>query len=132
VVSWQSQKQRVVAMLSYEVEYIAATTASCQGVWLGRLLEEIRGEGVDTITLKIDNMSVIQLSRNLVFHERSKHIDTRYHYIRQCIEEGRVQVAAVNINDQLADILTKSLGCDQFVELRTKIGIVNTQEVIKA
>jgi hypothetical protein len=119
-------------MLSYEVEYIAATTASCQGVWLGRLLEEIRGEGVDTITLKIDNMSVIQLSRNLVFHERSKHIDTRYHYIRQCIEEGRVQVAAVNINDQLADILTKSLGCDQFVELRTKIGIVNTQEVIKA
>jgi hypothetical protein len=122
----------VVAMLSYEVEYIAATTASCQGVWLGRLLEEIRGEGVDTITLKIDNMSVIQLSRNLVFHERSKHIDTRYHYIRQCIEEGRVQVAAVNINDQLADILTKSLGCDQFVELRTKIGIVNTQEVIKA
>jgi hypothetical protein len=132
VVSWQSQKQRVVAMLSCEVEYIAATTASCQGVWLGRLLEEIRGEGVDTITLKIDNMSVIQLSRNLVFHERSKHIDTRYHYIRQCIEEGRVQVAAVNINDQLADILTKSLGCDQFVELRTKIGIVNTQEVIKA
>jgi hypothetical protein len=122
----------VVALLSYEAKYIAAATASCQGVWLGRLLVEIRGEGVDTITLKIDNMSAIQLSRNHVFHERSKHIDTRYHYIRQCIEEGSVQVAPVNTNDQLADILAKSLGRDRFIELRTKIGIVNTQEVIKA
>jgi hypothetical protein len=99
----------VVALLSCEAKYIAAATASCQGVWLGRLLVEIRGEGVDTITLKIDNMSAIQLSRNHVFHERSKHIDTRYHYIRQCIEEGSVQVAPVNTNDQLADILAKSL-----------------------
>jgi hypothetical protein len=132
VVSWQSQKHRVVALSSCEAEYIATATASCQGVWLGRLLAEIRGEDVDTVTLKIDNMSAIQLSRNPVFHERSKHIDTRYHYIRQCIEEGRVQVEAVNTNDQLADILMKSLGRDRFVELRTKIGIVNTQEVIKA
>jgi hypothetical protein len=107
VVSWQSQKHRVVALLSCEAEYIATATASCQGVWLGRLLAEIRGEDVDTVTLKIDNMSAIQLSRNPVFHERSKHIDTRYHYIRQCIEEGRVQVEAVNTNDQLADILMK-------------------------
>jgi hypothetical protein len=80
----------------------------------------------------IDNMFAIQLSRNPVLHERSKHIDTRYHYIRQCIEEGRMQVEAVNTNVQLADILMKSLGCDPFVELRTKIGIINTQEVIKA
>jgi hypothetical protein len=68
----------------------------------------------------IDNMFAIQLSRNPVLHERSKHIDTRYHYIRQCIEEGRMQVEAVNTNVQLADILMKSLG------------IINTQEVIKA
>jgi hypothetical protein len=80
----------------------------------------------------IDNMFAIQLSRNPVLHERSKHIDTRYHYIRQCIEEGRMQVEAVNTNVQLADILMKSLGHDPFVELRTKIGIINTQEVIKA
>jgi hypothetical protein len=131
-VSWQSQKQRVVVLSSYEAEYIAGVIASCQGVLLGRLLAEIRGEDIDTVTLKINNMSTIQLSRNHVFHERSKHIDTRYHYIRQCIEEGRVQVEAVNTNDQLADILMKSLGRDRFVELRTKIGIINTHEVIKA
>jgi hypothetical protein len=135
MVSWQSQKQRVVALSSCEAEYIAAATTSCQGVWLGRLLAEIlaeiRGEDIDTVTLKIDNMSAIQLSRNPVFHEQSKHIGTRYHYIRQCIEEGRVQVEAVNTNDQLADILTKSLRRNRLVELTTKIGIVNTQEVIK-
>jgi hypothetical protein len=122
----------VVVLSSCKVEYIAVATASCQGVWLGRLLAEIRGEDTDTVTLKIDNMSAIQLSRNPIFHERSKHIDTRYHYIRQCIEEGRVQVEVVKTNDQLADILMKSLGRDRFVELRTKIDIVNTREVIKA
>jgi hypothetical protein len=88
----------VVALLSYEAEYIAAATASCQGVWLVRLLVEIRGEGINTITLKIDSMSTIQLSRNHVLLEHSKHIDITYHYIRQCIEEGRMEVEAASTN----------------------------------
>jgi hypothetical protein len=75
VVSWQSQKQRVVALSSCEAEYIATVTALCQGMWLGCLFAEIRGEEIDSVTLKID-----------------KHIDTRYHYIRHYIDEGRVQV----------------------------------------
>ena len=59
-----------------------------------------------------------------MFHDRSKHIDTRYHYIRDCIEQGMVSVDHVGIDDQLADILTKSLGIIKFVELRTKLGVV--------
>jgi hypothetical protein len=81
VITWQPQKQKVVALSSCEAEYIAAATTSCQGVWLSRLLAELRGKDVDTITLKIDNQSAIQLSKNLVFHDRSKHIDVNYHYI---------------------------------------------------
>jgi hypothetical protein len=71
-ITWQSQKQKVVALSSCEAEYIAAATASCQGIWLARLLAELKGEKPSTITLKIDNQSAIQLSKNPVFHDRSK------------------------------------------------------------
>ena len=81
IITWQSQKQKAVALSSCEAEYIAGATASCQGVWLARLLAEVRGEEAGTITLKIDNQSAIQLSKNTVFHDRSKHIDVKYHYI---------------------------------------------------
>ena len=132
IITWQSQKQKAVALSSCKAEYIAAVTASCQGVWLARLLAELKGEEADAVTLKIDNQSAIQLSKNLVFHDRSKHIDVKYHYIRECIEEGRVDVEPINNKLQLADILTKALGRDQFVELRSKLGIVNIKQACKA
>jgi hypothetical protein len=131
VITWQSQKQKVVALSSCEAEYIASATASCQGVWLSRLLAEPRGKNADTITLKIDNQSAIQLSKNLVFHDRSKHIDVKYHYIRECVEEGRVDVEPVDTKFQLADILTKALGRDQFVQLRSKLDLVDASQVNK-
>jgi hypothetical protein len=81
VVSWQSQKKRVVVLSSCEAEYIIAATTSCQGMWLGRLFAEVRGEEIDSVTLKINNMLAIQLSRIPVLHVHSKHIDTRYYYI---------------------------------------------------
>jgi hypothetical protein len=132
LITWQSQKQRVVALSSCEAEYIAATTAACQGVWLARLLAELKGENVRSITLKMDSESAIQLSKNPVFHDRSKHIDVRYHYIRECIEENRVKLQSVRTAEELADILTKALGPQQFCELRSKIGVINVQTVNKA
>lgn len=71
LITWQSQKQKVVALSSCEAEYIAATTAACQGVWLARLLAELKGEEADAVTLNVDNQSAIQLSKNPVFHDRS-------------------------------------------------------------
>jgi hypothetical protein len=132
LITWQSQKQKVVALSSCEAEYIAATTAVCQGVWLARLLAELRGEQTNTFQLMMDNQSAIMLSKNPVFHDRSKHIDVRYHYIRECVEEGRVQIESVVTQEQLADILTKPLGRDQFVQLRSRIGLVNVKQTSKA
>jgi hypothetical protein len=60
-----------------------------------------------------------------VYHDRSKHIDTRYHYIRDCIEDGTVTVEYIGTEDQLADILTKALGRVQFQNLRERIGVIN-------
>jgi hypothetical protein len=132
VITWQSQKQKVVALSSCEAEYIAATTAACQGVWLARLLAELKGRKPATINLKIDSQSAIQLSKNPVFHDRSKHIDTRYHFIRDCIEENRVTLEFIGTKDQLADILTKALGREQFCELRSRLGVIDVQNACKA
>ncbi|XP_062182043.1 uncharacterized mitochondrial protein AtMg00810-like [Phragmites australis] len=131
VITWQSQKQKVVALSSCEAEYIAGTTAACQGVWLARLLAELKGEKAGAFQLNIDNESAIQLSKNPVFHDRSKHIDTRFHYIRECIEEGRMSVASIGTIEQLADIMTKALA-RRFCELRAKLGLVNLKQIRKA
>lgn len=117
-------KQKVVALSSCEAEYIAASTAACQGVWLARLLSEISGGKPKAAVLKVDNKSAISLCKNPVFHDRSKHIDTRYHHIRECIEGGKINVEYVSSDEQLADILTKPLGRVKFQELRAKIGVV--------
>jgi Reverse transcriptase (RNA-dependent DNA polymerase) len=122
-VSWTSNKQRVVALSSCEAEYIAAATTACQGVWLEKLRADLFGQQPQKIKLKVDNKSAISLCKNPVFHDRSKHIDTRFHFIRECVEEGRVEVEHVGTNNQFADILTKPLGRMKFLELREKIGV---------
>lgn len=73
--------------------------------------------------LKIDNQSAIALSKNSVYHERSKHINTRFHYIRDCVESGMIEIQHVCTEDQRADILTKSLARLKFLEMRKKIGV---------
>ncbi|XP_062232779.1 secreted RxLR effector protein 161-like [Phragmites australis] len=80
-ITWQSSKQKVVALSSCEAEYIAAATAGCQGVWLALLVTDMVGIGPGVPKLKVDNQSIIALSKNLIFHDRSKHIDIRFHYI---------------------------------------------------
>jgi hypothetical protein len=122
-ISWHSQKQRVVAVSSCESEYIAAATTSCQGVWLSRLIGELLNEEPRPPKLLVDNKSAIQLVKNPVFHDRSKHIDTRYHLIRDYVEKGVLEVDYVRTEDQLADVLTKALGRIRFQELRSRIGV---------
>ena len=122
-ISWCSQKQKVVALSSCEAEYIATCAAACQEVWLGRLLANLLKTEVKKVVLKIDNQSAIALSKNSVHHERSKHIDTRFHYIRDCVESGMIEIQHVCTEDQHADILTKSLARMKFLEMRERIGV---------
>jgi hypothetical protein len=77
--NWQFQKQKVVALSLCEADYITRTTVACQGIWLARLLAELKSERCTTFLLKMDSQSAIALSKNHVFHDRSKHIDVRFH-----------------------------------------------------
>jgi hypothetical protein len=124
LVSWQSLKQRVVALSSCEAEYIVTTTTATQAIWMARLLGELLGREPKVVELKVDNKSALALARNPVFHECSKHIDLRYYFIQNYLAEGTVSATYINTVDQLADILTKALARVKFQGLRARIGMV--------
>jgi hypothetical protein len=77
-ITWQSNKQKVVTLSSCEAEYIAAAASTCQGVWLTRLLKDLMREEQKAVVLKVENESVISLSKNHVHHDGTKHINIRY------------------------------------------------------
>ena len=81
-ISWASKKKQIVALSTVEAEYVAATSTTCQAVWMRRMLRSLCYEQVKGTTLYYDNSSTIALSKNSLFHKRTKHIDAKYHYIR--------------------------------------------------
>ena len=101
---------------------MAATDAAKQAIWLQELLGEIASDSKKAL-IRIDNKYAIALTKNPVFHGRSKHIDKRFHFIRECVEEELVAVNHVAGKEQKADILTKALGRIKFKEMRTFIGV---------
>lgn len=104
---------------------MAAALGAYQGVWLRMLIADIVNENPQKFRLLVDNMSAIELSKNHVYHDRSKHFDTRNHYIRDCIDKDLVDVDHVGTENQLVDILTKSLSRLRFVEMRSRLGMVH-------
>jgi hypothetical protein len=89
------------------------------------LLKDLVGGKPGAPILKVDNKSAIDLAKNPVHHERSKHIETKYHYIRKSVEDGKIVLEQIPTGDQLADILTKSLARVKFQELWDRIGVIN-------
>nr|GEU53607.1 ribonuclease H-like domain, reverse transcriptase, RNA-dependent DNA polymerase [Tanacetum cinerariifolium] len=122
-ISWSTQKQATVALSSCESEFIAATAAATQALWLKRLLSKLTHSKEDKVTIKVDNKFAIALMKNLVFHERSKHIDTKYHFIKECIKREDIQFEFVNGEYQKVDILTKALPKIKFLTMRQLIGL---------
>ena len=94
----------MVALLSCEAKYIATTTAATQTMWMSRMLAELLGRKVDVVELKVDSKSALALAKNHVFHERSKHICIKYHFIRDCLEDGSIKASHITSIDQLAKV----------------------------
>ena len=127
-ITWCSQKQETVALFSCEAEFMAATEAAKQAIWLQELLAEVTEEPCEKVVVKIDNKSVIALTKNPVFHGRSKHIHKRYHFIRECIDNGLVDVEHIAGSLQKADILTKALGRLKFKEMRELVAVQDLKD----
>jgi hypothetical protein len=123
-VSWFSRKQKSVALSSSEEEYMAASLASCEAVWLRKMLFSLFEECLDPTVIYCDNQSCIKLTENPVFHDRSKHIDIRYHSISDYVQRGIVKLEFVPTDEQVADILTKALPRGKHVHFRDKLGVV--------
>lgn len=108
-VSWDSRKQRTVAMSTTEAEYMALSNAAKEIIHLQRFLKELGATDVETMTLYSDNFSAQKLAVNPVFHARTKHIDVRHHFVREIIESGKLKLKHLASTDMPADILTKAL-----------------------
>jgi hypothetical protein len=100
----------------------AATTA--QAVWLQKLLEEVVGIPAKPTIILMDNTTAIALAKNPIHHDQSKHIDVKYHFTRECVEHGDIELVQVGTDEQLADTFTKALSRLRFQEIRRKIGVV--------
>jgi len=109
LITWSSHKEKTVALSSCEAEFMAATEAAKQGLWLRSLLSELTARQPKSVTLYVDNNSAIALMKNPVFHGRSKHIDIKYHFIRECVERKQIIVKRVWTKEQRADTLTKAM-----------------------
>ena len=109
VVSWMSKQQSTVASSSSHAKYIVAMEAAKELVWLHCLLTKLQEEVLGPTILHIDNCAADLLARNPINHAATKHIDIRYHYIRECITDKSIKLKLIRMNDMVADVLTKSV-----------------------
>jgi hypothetical protein len=122
-ISWCSKKQGIVALSSCEAEYVAASFAACQAYWIEMLLSELKTVEATKMRLLVDNKSAIDMANNPVSHGRSKHIERRFHFLRDQVNKEKLELEYCNTEVQLADILTKPMAKARFDTLKKLIGM---------
>uniref|UniRef100_A0A1X7U6N9 Reverse transcriptase Ty1/copia-type domain-containing protein n=1 Tax=Amphimedon queenslandica TaxID=400682 RepID=A0A1X7U6N9_AMPQE len=122
VVSWYSKKQPVVALSTAEAEYISLSAATQETIWHKRLLKNLSCSTTkDPTIITEDNRGAIAIAKNPVYHSQTKHVDIKYHYIREAIQDKAIQLEYFPTKEMLADILTKQLAREKFEKLRKKM-----------
>ncbi|KAG6470996.1 hypothetical protein ZIOFF_072087 [Zingiber officinale] len=130
IFSWSSKKQPVVALSTTEAEYIAATNCAMQAIWLRKILDFLQHKQDGPTTIFCDNKSTITLSKNPVFHGRCKHIDIKYHKIREWVAEKQINIEYCPSECQVADIFTKPMKTEIFLKLKKAIGMANICDLV--
>nr|GEW46705.1 ribonuclease H-like domain-containing protein [Tanacetum cinerariifolium] len=131
LISWSSKRKKSAAISSTKAEYIALSGCCAQILWMRSKLTDY-GLGFNKIPMYCDNKSAIALCCNNVQHSRSKHIDIRYHFIKEQVENGVIELYFVNMEYELADLFTKVLGKDRIEFQINKLGMRSfTPETLK-
>ena len=128
-IDWISKKQPVVALSTTEAEYVALSAATQEAVWLSRLLTDIKAPPKAPILIKEDNQGTIAVARNPVSHNRTKHIDIKFHYVREALEDGIIDLTYCPTEQMTADMLTKPLARQKFETFRLKMGLKNMPSI---
>jgi hypothetical protein len=123
LISWNARKQKTVATSSCEAEYTAAFEASKEVIWLRALLKGINFTAPSATIILCDNNAAINLSEDPSLHQRVKHIDIKYHFLRERVNSNEISMAYINTNNNLADIFTKALEHRRFARLRGLLGV---------
>ncbi|WVZ93784.1 hypothetical protein U9M48_039739 [Paspalum notatum var. saurae] len=129
--SWSSRKQASISLSTTEAEYIAAATCCSQLLWMKATFSDF-GLWFGKFPLLVDSTSAISVAKNPVLHSRTKHIDVRFHFLRDHYEKGDIDLVHVASENQLADIFTKPLGFGAFVRLRGELGVLQIEGVDNA
>jgi hypothetical protein len=125
MVSWRSKKQNVVARSTAEAEYRAMAHGVSEGLWLRRLLLELRLFEDKPIMLYCDNKAAINIANNRVQHDRTKHVEIDRHFIKDKLDEGIVCMPFVGTKEQIADVFTKGLSITDFSNVIDKMSMIN-------
>ena len=120
----------MVALSIVEIEYIAASMACCEVVWLRKIFSEMFEHVLDTTVIYCDNQSGIRLLENHVFHDRSKHIDIKYHFIRDMVQRGVIRLHHIGIDEQVTDIHTKPLRKVKFLTFCERLGVMDNPPLL--
>lgn len=124
LIFWCYKKQLVIALSTCEVEYITSALSACQIVWLMNLLQELKLKVSKSVRLMINNKSTISLDKDPMLHGRSKHIDTKYHFLCNQVQHGMLEVVHINTQKQLTYVLTKVIKTKHFINLRMKLALL--------
>ena len=122
-VAWQSRLQKCVALSTTEAKFIAITEACKEVLWLKKFLEEL-GLKQERYILYCDSQSAIHLSKNSTFHSKSKHIDVRYHWIRNVLDMKLLQLEKIHTDDNSSNMMTKTLSRDKHEKCRSLAGLM--------
>jgi hypothetical protein len=121
-ISWISKLQKVFALSTTEVEYVSATEASKEMIWLQRFMEEL-GKKQENNRLYCDSESAIHLAKNLTFHSNTKHIQLMYHFIRSVLEDGHLKLEKIHTSQNPADMLTKGVTREKLSSCLVSVGL---------